>query len=227
MGRVTVEEVVSRLKGAGLRAGAAYPGETVPQLADIAAAVSLDEVDSQNQILTIGVRVYCPAAMGASACQEAALKAGTVLEEMGAAWQLSGCQPEGKGSWLMARVAGIFSGEPAGWVTAEAQPGFSVKLGVINLKHVTAFTAEQTLDTELGSSLNAMEWAFRIEEWFPAGIIEEGGPNEPFTLTLVRGSFTETFQNCTWTGKRRTDEADGMRQIRTGRAKTRGVMGAI
>lgn len=227
MGRVTVEAVISALKAAGLRAGAAYPGEKMPQLEDIAAAVSLESVDSGEKTLTILVRVCCPAAMGGSACREAALTAGAALEGMGADWRLSECQPQAMGSWLMAQVKGVFSGEAAGWTPEAEEPGFSVKLGNISLKYVTAFTAEQALNTELGSALKDMAWTFQIQERFPAGKAEEGSPNEPFTLTLTRGSFTETFQECAWTGLRRVDEAGGLGQIRTGTAKTRSVMGVI
>lgn len=227
MGRVTVEEVIGVLKAAGLRAGAAYPGERMPQLEDIAAAVSLERVDSGEKTLTVLVRIYCPTAMGGNACREAALAAGTALESMGADWKLSECQPQAMGTWLMAQVKGVFSGEAAGWTPETEQAGFSVKLGSIPLKHVMSFTAEQVLDTKQSSTLNAMIWEFQIREHFPVGCVEEGSPNEPFTLTLTRGSFTETFQSCTWTARRRVDEADGMEQIRTGTAKARGVMGVI
>lgn len=225
MSQVRVEDVVSALNEAGIPALAAYPGSASPEVEAAVAAVSIAGADSQKQTLSILVRVYCPASAGGQVCGQKALAVGAVLEGLGAAWKCGGCESTQKGRLLVTEVTGIFSGEAAGWTPAEI--GITVKLGTITLNHVTNFTAWQELDPDLGDALSDMGWIFRIEEWHPGGIAEEGSPNEPFKITVTRPGMTEAYANCVWTSHERRDDIDGLWLIRTGTASVRSFIGVI
>lgn len=59
-----VTTVIEGLTAAGIRAGAAWPGQTAPHLTAPAAAVSLFQVNQQERVTEVLVRVLCPGSLG-------------------------------------------------------------------------------------------------------------------------------------------------------------------
>ena len=66
-----------------------------------------------------------------------------------------------------------------------------------------------------------------MEELLAPGTSEPPDPAEPFTLMVTRAAGDETFTECNWTSVKREDSINGVRQIRTGIAKKRTVVGIL
>lgn len=224
MGTELTGRVIEALKQVGVQAAAAWPAGEMPELGQTAAAVSLFRVDGAVKQTVILIQVLCPRYLGASACEEAALTAWNAAAELGAVCTQEGCEYDIRTGLYGVKVYAAFQGADAwsGWAEPAAEkPVISVSLGSVKLTNAVSFTASQTLDETVSSSLSDMSWSFRLEETFGPADLEQSTPTEPFTITVERENGTDLYRECTWTSLRREVTPDGLRQIRTGTAQSR------
>lgn len=80
------------------------------------------------------------------------------------------------------------------------------------------------MDDVTGTPLSTAVWTFRLEEKFGWGEGPLPAPAENFSVTVLRSSGLEIYDECVWTSVQLEDTATGLRQVRTGVAKTRGFM---
>lgn len=230
MGAELISGVIEALKQAGLRAAEAWPAGGMPELEQTAAAVSLFRVDGAAKQTVILIQVLCPRRLGAAACEQTALTAWNTAAGLGAVCTLEGCEYDIRTGLYGVKVYAAFQGADAwsGWVEPEAEkPVISVSLGSVKLTNAVSFTASQTLDETVSSSLSAMSWSFRLEEELAPGNSEQSAPAEPFTITVERENGTDLYRECTWTSLRREDTPAGLRQIRTGTAQSRSFISIL
>ena len=218
------------LQEAGIRVGRAYPGERMPSIQSVAAAVQLEQIDQAAATATVLVSVLVPAAMGAAKSEDGAVQVCNILRSAGAACLLHKTEHIGSAGLFCTEVSAVFSGQETenGWETTpepdpEPEPlTFSVKLGSTVLSYPVSFTAERAVD-ETVTSLSDAQWHFELEELFPLDAKEESSPAEPCAITVSRDGRTEVYSGCIVTAQKRILEADGQRQIRKGTATGRTV----
>ena len=78
-----VNQVISALRTAHIRADEAYPGGRIPALTGAVAAVRLGKVDRSMRTTNVEVVIMSPAKGGGSLCESTALEAVEVLQNMG------------------------------------------------------------------------------------------------------------------------------------------------
>lgn len=220
MGKLSA--ALDALKAGGFRADYAYPGQRVPAITDVVAAVSLKTADLSEDTTVVLVNVLCPADMGGAACEAAALEAGSILQEIGGKCTVFACEFDGRTGLFSARVEAVFAPEPEPEPEPDPEPEpetqaiISCTLGLAKLWHTVSFTTEREV-TSLIPAISDAAWHFRLEEFFPADTAEEAWPEEPFHV--INGK--EILLDCTWTSHRRIREPGGIRQIREGVAGSR------
>lgn len=219
MAQSVVTTVIDALNAAGFRAAAAFPGETAPHITSPAIAVSLFQVNQQERVTEVLVRVMCPAEMGGAACEGEGLKVTQVLTELGASCVQEGCEYDSLHRILTVSVYAAFRGGlwEAAWI-----PGgdLAVLLGKAELYCVTDFISRQETEDPAATALSACKWHFTIEEFFYPGDAEQNTPSEPFDITVNRTSRTETYKNCRFTKLTREAGPTGLRQTREGIAES-------
>lgn len=221
MGQSIVALTVARLREGGFRAAEGCPGRKLPALADIAVAVDLREVDLGEKTAALTVSVLAPSAMGAQACQKAALEVGMLLQADGASCVQENCEFDGLANLFCTRITARYCGTAMADDWTE-RAGFHVLLGETRLQSLVSFTARRVTD-DTATALADAKWQFQLEEFFRPENTEEDSPEEPFTLRIVRPMQTEVFRGCTWTEQQRVTEQTGTRQIRKGIAQSRAV----
>lgn len=219
MAESIVATVIRGLTAAGIRAGAAWPGQTMPHLTAPAAAVSLFQVNQQERVTEVLVTVLCPAALGGEACEAEGLRITEVLSTLGASCVQEGCQYDSRTELFTAPVYAAFTGSTldAAWT-----PGgdLAVSLGSAALTSVIGFTAQQETEDPTAAPVSSCSWTFKIEEFFSPGYAEQNVPEEPFSITVSRTGRVETFKNCRLKNIKREDTPTGLRQIREGTAES-------
>lgn len=219
-----VNAVIEGLTAAGVRAGAAWPGQAIQQLTAPAVTVSLFQVNQQERVTEVLVTVLCPGSMGGGACEAEGLKITEILTNLGASCVQEGCEYNSRTDLFSTPIYAAFTGGiwEAAWI-----PGgdLTVKLGTAELYSVSGFTAEQSTEDPTVTPVGSCGWKFTIEEFFYPGYPEQNTPEEPFSITVGRTSRTETFKNCRFTAIRREDGPTGLRQIREGTAESMIFMG--
>ncbi len=223
MAALILTTVVDGLTDAGIPAQAAYPGAAMPNITEPQAAVSLEKLEYTARSATVLVTVMVPVSMGGAACEESAIQVGSVLENLGGVCIQEECRFNSYADAFYVRVLGTFYGSDvmAGW---NAASDFTVKLGSQVLKNAVAFQAEQAVDAVTGTPLSTSVWTFRLEESYGRGEGPLPPPAEPFQVTVTRSSGIEQYNDCTWVSVQIENTATGLRQIRTGVAKTRGIL---
>lgn len=219
MGSGRVTEVIEALKTGGFRAAAAWPGEKIPQLGDVAVTVCLKKQEADGTTV-VQTTVWSPFAMGGSACEEAACQVAALLADTGAECTVDKCRYDSNAGLFYTPVEAAFAGE------AE-KAGFQVTMGAAALEYAVSFRSQQATEDPVVAPVSESQWTFRLEEWFPVGAVEQNAPAEPFTITVKRKNVTETYRECRITSVSREDEENGLRQIRTGTAASRGYMGIL
>lgn len=219
MGSGRVTEVIDTLKTGGFRAAAAWPGEKIPQLGDVAVTVCLKKQESDGTTV-VQATVWSPFAMGGSTCEGAACQVAALLADAGAECTVDKCRYDSNACLFYMPVEAAFAGE------AE-QAGFHVTMGAAALDYAVSFRSQQATEDPVEVPVTGTQWTFRLEEWFPVGAVEQNAPAEPFTVTVKRKNVTETYRECRITSVSREDEETGLRQIRTGTAASRGYMGIL
>lgn len=220
MAALIVHTVIDALNDAGIAAQSAYPGGTMPNITTAQAAVNLEKLEYTARSATVLVTVMVPVAMGGGACEDAAIQVGGVLERLGGICVQEECRFNGYADAYYVRVLGTFYGADVmdGW---NAVSDFTVKIGKNVMKNAVAFRAEQAVDEVTGTPLSTAVWTFRLEESYGRGEGQLPSPTEPFSITVTRSSGTETYNECSWISVQLENTATGLRQVRTGVAKTR------
>lgn len=218
-----VAELIDGLRQSGIRAEEVYPGRRIPALTGAVAAVRLGKVDRSVRTAAVQVMIMSPAALGGGTCEQAALRAVEKMQEMGGTCVKDVCKYDEKADVFSIDIEAAFSGTATenNWLP---EPGFSVKIGSELLPQAVSFSAGRKLSKGVTSIANA-KWEFTLEELLAPGTSEVPDPKEPFSLTVIRAAGEETFEGCTWVSVKREDSIRGVRQIRTGVASSRSVVG--
>ncbi len=207
MGKLILDKAVQALSDGGIPVRRAMPAEKAAPITESVAAVSLQAMDVRNKTVTVLATILTPAALGAAACEETALKAGQLLSDAGGKCSVGPCQFHGRIGCFYAEVTGAFNSKTP-----------IIRINDTVLTHVLAFTCWRTLDDQVTDWTEA-KWNFRLEEYFPMGTDEEANPVDPFILIHISDSGSEMFLDSTWTYQRRIWDASGVRQIRLGVAE--------
>jgi hypothetical protein len=207
MGRVSVAQVVNYLNNGGVRAEAAYPAGQITRVITPVAAVSLAQARPGNGSYTMLVEVLGPKESGGLTCQQKALEVCTILENAGAVCKQSGCEFLSKGNVFRVKVEAEFS-------TAEK---YSVVLAGRTLPYACGFSAQQKASAASGN-LDGVMWEITLEEFFPWGVLDTLGAEEPFQLDIRCAGNIERYEGCVWLERKREAEQNGIRQIRKGKA---------
>lgn len=223
MAALIVSTVIEALNEAGITACAAYPGGNLPEITQAQAAVNLEKLEYTARSATVLVAVMAPVTSGGSACEDAAIRVGAVLESLGGVCVQEACRFDGYADAYCVRVLGTFRGSAVmeDWV---AEADFTVKVGSVVLENAVAFQAEQAVDEETGEPLSTSVWNLRLEENFGWGEGPLPSAEEPFTVTVIRSGSTEIYSECRWISVQLQSTATGLRQVRRGVAKTRGFV---
>ena len=207
MSKEILNDAVAALSQAGIPARRAMPGRKMETVGSTVATVAMKAADIRNKTVTVLATVWTPSALGAAACEEAALDAGEVLAALGGKCSAEECRFDGRNGLFGVEITAQFASQTP-----------KITINGVELKHVLAFTSWRTLDEEVTDWANA-KWNFRLEEYFPMGAEEEANPVAAFTLTHVCENGTESYLESTWTYQRRVWDASGVRQIRLGVAE--------
>lgn len=223
MAMVIVDAVVESLSEAGLSAQKAYPGGAMPNITQAQMAVNLEKLDYTARSATVMVTVMVPVEQGGAACETAAIQVGTVLERLGGVVVQEECRFNAYADAYYIRVLGTFFGSAVmeGWSAASE---FTVEVDETVLKNAVSFRAEQAVDDVTGTPLSTAVWTFRLEEKFSWGEGPLPTPTGSFSVTVLRSSGMEIYEECCWTSVELEDTATGLRQVRTGVAKSRAFM---
>lgn len=226
MAAEVIIKVFNALGDAGILAEAAYPGKKMPNITGQMAAVSLERVDFTARTATVLVTVLVPVRMGGGACEDGAIKVGNILEGLGAVCVQEECRFNGYADAYYVRVLGTFRGAAAmeSWNSA---PDFEVEVGGVTLPNAVSFKAEQAVDEVTGTPLSTAVWSFRIVEEFGRGESPLPPAAEPFMVNISRISGVETYSDCSWIACQVENTGTGLRQIRTGIAKTRSEIAIV
>lgn len=215
MANTVVNTVLEGLRKAGFRAGAAWPGQTAPELSSPAVTVSLFQVNQQERVTEVLVTVLVPGDSGGDTCEEEGLKVTEALTLMGASCVQEGCEYDGRQHQFRLPIYAAFTG---GIWKAAWNPGVdvTVMLGEQELYNTAGFTARQETEDPETDPVSACPWRFTLEEFFYPGDPEQVAPEEPFTMTVSRTGRMEVFRGCRFLSILREDTATGLRQIRQG-----------
>lgn len=223
MAALIVTTVIEELTKEGFTAQPAYPGTAMPNISQAQMAVSIEKLDYTARSATVLVTVMVPVSLGGGACENAAIQAGTVMEKLGGTVVQEECRFNAYADAYYIRVLGTFFGAAvlSGWSAASE---FTVELDDTVLEHAVSFRAEQAVDEVTGTPLSTAVWTFRLEEKFGWGEGPLPGPTDNFSVTVSRNSGMEVYTECSWTSIQLEDTATGLRQVRTGVAKSRSFM---
>lgn len=225
MGYSILEAVLRRLRENGFTADAAYPGQKFPKITEPVAAVHIEKVDRDSQLVTLEVNVVAPAAMGGTACEVVALKVTEILRWMGAVCIQNGCKYDGIAQVYIVPVLATFTAVTEA-DSCSLGPGFQILINEKEMLYVTAFREQRKWDVQaeyaagqsepVGISEGKRLWEIRLEERIPAGSEEVTEGTEIFQLKLVTAERTEVYHSCRWTNTSREFTREGLRRIREG-----------
>ncbi len=188
-----VWNVISWLNQAGIRACEAQNSQQLPDITSPIAAVGMKEGAVPGG-LCLQATVLCHHSLGGILCTETAMTAAEALSRHGATCHVGPVTFDGD--------SGLFSVA----VTGEFPAFLPVKVGVVELGHVTDFSATWLQKDEL--------WHYRLEERFSLEEAEEVKPAAPFSI-ICR---SDAYHNCTVTETVRTLDAGGLTQVTQGTA---------
>ena len=230
MGYSILELVLRRLRQAGFRADAAYPGQKYPQIGETVATAHIEKVDRANLTVTMEVSIISPAATGGTACEVEALRATEILRWAGAVCVQNGCTYDGVSRVYVVSILATFTG-----TTDEDAcviwPGFYCFVDGRQQRFATNIQIEEATGRQveyqmgeaapMGVSDGCHYWNIELEEVIPAGSAVSDEPEMDFTLKLVTDEKTEEFSHCCWVSTRREYSKVGLRRIHKGVALAR------
>ena len=209
-----ISKAMSALKTAGFRVQRAYPGEKMPAITEIVAAVKLDGMDLVEEKSVVEAKILCPYTLGAAACEDASVMAAEALQAAGFLSRVGAVEFDGKTGLFCATCT---ASKQERW---QASVYIPFKIDELEQVWVVSFSSQrQVTDTE--PDLGQIPWIVRLEQFFPYGAFEDRDP-EGDEFTLTNGS--EIYHGCKWTTHLRATEAGGIRQIREGTAMYRTIL---
>ncbi|MDO5545790.1 MAG: hypothetical protein Q4F81_08205 [Eubacteriales bacterium] len=225
MGYSILELVLRRLRQAGFRADAAYPGQKYPQIGETVATAHIEKVDRANLTVTMEVSIISPAATGGTACEVEALRATEILRWAGAVCVQNGCTYDGVSQVYVVSILATFTG-----TTDEEAcviwPGFYCYVDGALQRFATNIRIEEVTGRQvefqmgevvpMGVSDGCHYWNIELEEVIPAGSAVSAEPGTDFTIQLITDEKTEEFSGCTWLSASRVYSKEGLRRIHKG-----------
>lgn len=228
-----LNQVVGLLVDNGFRAERAYPAGYMPAITDVVAAVQLEKLSQSAGTVTVLVNVLAPDALGAEACEDAAIVICQLLRENGAVCTIGTSEFDQNMELFCIPVSAVFTGQETkeGW-TASEEPEFWVTVEGVRRRYVVSFElwrerseTEATEETEATvTPVGDAGWSFRLEEKLAPGEAVETLPEEPFVIRVCNGGKIERCLSCILTSQRRELTKDGQLQILEG---TSAVMDTI
>ena len=213
MGLMIISKAMSALKTAGFRVQRAYPGEKMPAITEIVAAVKLDGMDLVEEKSVVEAKILCPHTLGAAACEDASVMAAEALQTAGFRSRVGAVEFDGK--------TGLFCATCIASVQERWQASVYIpfKIGAVEQSWVVSFSSQRQI-TETEPELGQIPWLVRLEQFFPYGAMEDRDPDgDEFTLT----NGSEIYHGCKWISHLRATEAGGIRQIREGTSMYRTI----
>lgn len=225
MGYSILELVLRRLRQAGFRADAAYPGQKYPQIGETVATAHIEKVDRTNLTVTMEVSIISPAATGGTACEVEALRATEILRWAGAVCVQNGCTYDGVSQVYVVSILATFTG------TTDADacviwPGFYCYVDGSLQRFATNIQIEEVTGRQVefamgeaaptGVSEGCRYWNIELEEVIPAGSAVSAEPGAGFVLKLITDEKTEEFSGCVWQTTIRAYSKEGLRRIHKG-----------
>lgn len=207
---MTIEEVVQMLDEGGIRSEAAFPAQRIARVTEPVAAVSLEEMDQENNTITVLVEILGPKEGGGHVCQSRALDACHILAAAGAVCRQGSCNFQNKSNLFRVQIRAVFSDKKQ----------VAIQAGQWLLHYACGFSSQQEMAEE-ATSLQDMPWEITVEEFFPWGVQDTLEQEEPFTLKLSFEGKIERYDQCRWNRRERIAEKTGIRQIRYGTAVKR------
>ena len=229
MGRECLEWVLGLLQQGGIPAGEGWPGERRPEPEEAVAAVGLRAMDWEKGLVRISVDLLSPRRLGGWHCQMRAAEANRLLHGAGFSCETEQMEylPESDCFRVGILASTAVETNSEGWTAAGAM---EVSMNNLPLEGVISFRAEQDQGRRLLGSMARGEpvgvtsgtdgWTIELVQRTTREIQTE----EPFELTLRRGTRTERFRGCCWNETVLQYDAAGVRMIRRGFALTKEVL---
>lgn len=199
-----LEQVMSVLEHVGLFPVRAYPARAVPALDVLQAVVSVKSADTQA--VQVQVLICCPAALGGSACEDAAALAAHRLGAEVAQCQIEACRFDGDSGLFTATVL----------VTLPATLP-QVQINGVAVERLTALSTSFSCTPAQQEEGTAMvgrkkRWSIRLEDIFEGA---DTTPEDGFTLHISLGNVIRCYSGCCWSGDSTEATAYGLRRVRT------------
>lgn len=204
MGQLILNDVVQALRTGGFATQWGYPHDRIPAISQPVCAVNLQSADLTTGQTTVLVRVISPVELGAAGCEQAALEVGNILNDHGGLCSISSCSYDSRAEIFMVEVSAVY---------VEEKPRITINGS--KLKYVTSFSAWKEVDSTINDWGTAL-WNFRFEEWIPVGHPDQPIQEGTFTLVHTGDHGTETFQNATWSYRKREWGPNGIRKTHIG-----------
>lgn len=227
MGYELLEGLLELLRSAGLKAGEAYPAGDRTAISDAVAAVGLRELDTAAGEARFTVRILSPRSLGGWHCQTQAAAAGAALRGGGLVLQTGEMEYlSGSDCFCITLTASqpvVCDGES--W---RAGSRWMVLCGDAEQEQVVSFRALRDQGRRPYGGLCRSEphgvtpgtggWTIELVQAGPAEPVEE-----PFELTVRRGSGEELYLGCCWNETELLHTQEGLRLTRRGFALSREV----
>ncbi len=213
-----IESAVTALREAGIRVERGFLKGLQPTLTGPACVLRVHKCSREQTVLALDM--YCPASMGAMACENAAAGAAEILRQQGGDCTLGECSYDSAVRLLTLRVLAAWN-TPAGGITCRVSVDGTVLSGL------TGFSARKTAQNVQISSIGARGitvrqesscWDLTVEELLPAGQEDSALDQMGFVLRVIRDGCTEVYTHCWWQSIRRQETPQGVKQIRVARS---------
>ena len=218
MGHEWIERVIAALKQSGIRAQRGYPAGYMPCLDSPAAAVCVQQL--QTDATMLAVCLYVPVSQGGSVCEDAAIAAAQVLRGLGGECKVERCGFDGKMDVFSQTVYVTFRRN----ATKES---WSVKVDGAVVPHASSFKAEylsvvnRTFNTTTGQPIFNREddgWRLTIEELLPEDRPAEDENMDIFSVEYSSGAGVQRYEHCCWERILVEPVVSGIHRIRVARA---------
>lgn len=224
MGREHLELIVDLLRQGGIPAGEGWPGQRRPEPEEPAAAVGLGELDWAEGAARYFVDILSPRRLGLWRCQLTGVQAADILRGAGFSCRMGEMDYlEGSDCFRVTVTARLPMGsEGTGW---EVCCGGVRQEGVISFRAVRALgrrlLGAMAQGEPVGITAGAGGWTIELVQK-PGR--EPAPEQEPFQVTVRRGSTVERYGDCCWNETETVHGEEGFRLTRRGFALTREVV---
>lgn len=219
-----LNRVTAALSSGGIRARRGYPTEKYFFPESPVAAVNLHSADQDTVV--VAAEIF---AQKATDCENAAWEAMGLLTAQGASCSADGCQFQ--------RMMGLYSlrvlarWKPEAESTAQNND-IHLYCNGAHMNYVTGFSAVSTAElyrfTAEDGTVSILRktpmWELTVEELFPPDMAPQEEPENDFTLEIRREGGSERFPQCQWETIKRTETAEGVRQVRLAKTWERRIV---